>query len=323
MKAVAYRKYGPPRDVLELRDVALPVVPDGGVLVRVRAVSINPFDWYFVTGRPYFIRAIAGLPKPKREIPGADFAGVVESVGKGVTHARPGDEVFGVASGALAECACASENELAPKPARLSFEQAASMPVAALTALQGLRDWGAIRPGDRVLINGASGGVGTFAVQIAKALGATVTGVCSTKHVDIVRSIGADDVVDYTRDDFTRSGRRYDLILDVAGSRSWSEYKRVLGPDSRFVLAGGPRTNPWIGPLGRFAQLQLGSIGDRRRPTLFVAKMSRPDLLVLAELIEAGKLTPVIHRRYELGQVAEAFDYIGEGHASGKVVVAL
>jgi NADPH:quinone reductase-like Zn-dependent oxidoreductase len=252
MKAIAHHRFGL-RDGLELREVDTPALTDDGVLVRVRASSVNPAEWFVVTGRPYLARPAMGLRRPKDLVPGADFAGTVEAVGSAVTGLRPGDAVFGGSgSGTLAEYLCVRET-VVPKPANLSFEQAAAVPTGAVTALQGLRDKGRIRPGQAVLINGASGGVGTFAVQLAKAFGAEVTGVCSTRNVELVRSLGADHVIDYTREDFTRGGRRYDLLLDVAGSRSWPECRRVLHRDATLVVVGGPKTNRWLGPLGHVA----------------------------------------------------------------------
>jgi NADPH:quinone reductase-like Zn-dependent oxidoreductase len=300
-----------------------PAVPDDGVLVRVRAASPNPLDWYFLTGKPYAVRMMVGLLRPKPTVPGVDFAGTVESVGSGVQQLKPGDEVFGAGKGAFAECVCVTENRVALKPANLTFEQAAAVPVAGLTALQGLRDHGRIQPGQRVLINGASGGVGTFAVQIAKSFGAEVTGVCSTRHVDLVRSIGADRVIDYTKEDFTRSEQRFDLMLDIAGSRAWSECKRVLHARATLVVAGGPRTNRWIGPLGHMARVRLASVGGSRKVVLFGARVNQPDLAALRTLIEAGKVTPVIDRRYGFAEAAEALRYLGEGHAKGKLVVTV
>ena len=243
MRALVHHKYGT-LDVLELRDVDKPALTDDGVLVRVHASSVNPAEWYAVTGRPYVARPTMGLRGPKDAVPGADFAGTVEAVGSAVTGLRPGDAVFGgTSSGAFAEYVCVREAAVAAKPANVTFEQAAVVPTAAVTALQGLRDKGRIRPGQKVLVNGASGGVGTFAVQLAKAFGAEVTGVCSTRNVDLVRSLGADRVIDYARDDFTSDGQRYDLLLDVAGSRSWRECRRVLDDKATLVLVGGPKTN--------------------------------------------------------------------------------
>jgi NADPH:quinone reductase-like Zn-dependent oxidoreductase len=323
MKALVHDTYGPP-DVLELREVDRPAVTDDDVLVRVRAFSVNPVEWHTLTGTPYVARLQTGLHKPKRKVLGADFAGTVEAVGRNVTQFRPGDEVFGSRREAFAELvAVPEERAVVRKPANLSFEQAAAVPVAAVTALQGLRDRGKIRPGYKVLINGASGGVGTFAVQIAKALGAEVTGVCSTRNVEIVRSVGADHVIDYTQEDFTRTGQRYDLLLDIAGNRSWSECKRVLTPNATLVVVGGPKANRWIGPLGGLAKLRLAALRSSQKVTFFLASITKADLLVLQELLEAGTVTPVIDRRYGLGEVADAFRYLGEGHAQGKVVVSV
>ena len=261
-----------------------------------------------------------GLRRPKERLLGVDFAGVVEAVGGEVTDFRPGDEVFGARTGALAEYVCV-RNAVARKPANATFEQAAAVPVAGITALQALRDKGNLQPGQKVLINGASGGVGTLAVQVAKALGAEVTGVCHARNVELVRSLGADHVVDYTREDFTRGERRYDLLLHVAGRRTWSEVARVLEPDATVVVVGGPMGNRAIGPLAQVARLRLGSVRDSRRTVFFIAKLNRPDLEFLRELLEAGKLTPVVDRQYELSQAADAFRYLGEGHCRSKVVV--
>ncbi|MHB1244379.1 MAG: NAD(P)-dependent alcohol dehydrogenase [Gaiellaceae bacterium] len=321
MKAIMRSAFGSP-DVLELRETEQPVPGDDETLVRVRAASVNPADWYGVTGRPYVGRVSMGLRKPKVARVGTDFAGTVEAVGMDVTHVQPGDEVFGARSGALAEYVCVRD-AVARKPADVTFEQAAAVPVAAITALQGLRDKGGLRAGQRVLVNGASGGVGTFAVQIAKALGAEVTGVCSTRNVELVRSLGADHVVDYTREDFTRSGRRYDLLLDVAGSRSWSACKRVLEPKATLVIVGAPKGTPLLGPLSHVIRLRLASVGSSRKVLFFIAKLNRTDLDVLRELIEAGKVTPFVDRIYPLSDTVEAFRYLGEGHARGKVVVTL
>jgi NADPH:quinone reductase-like Zn-dependent oxidoreductase len=322
MKAIVHPKYGAP-DVLEPRDLDKPALTDDGVLVRVRASSVNPAEWYAVTGRPYVARPAMGLLRPKDAVLGADFAGIVEAVGRAVTDLRPGDAVFGgTSSGAFAEYVCVRE-AVVPKPANLTFEQAAVVPTAAVTALQGLRDKGRIRPGQKVLVNGASGGVGTFAVQLAKAFGAEVTGVCSTRNVDLVRSLGADHVIDYTREDFTRRGQRYDLLLDVAGSRSWAECRRVLGHKATLVLIGGPKANRWLGPLGHLAGVRLASLRASQKVIFFVAKFNREDFVVLRELLEAGKVTPVIDRRYTLSELPEALRYLGEGHARGKVVITV
>jgi NADPH:quinone reductase-like Zn-dependent oxidoreductase len=322
MKAIVYERYGSP-DVLELREVDKPVVGDDQVLVRVHATSVNPVDWHTLTGTPHMVRLMAGLLKPKSEFLGVDFAGTVEAVGKDVTRFQPGDEVFGARDGAFADYVCVREDRaVAMKPAAVTFEQAAAVAVAAITALQGLRDKGQIQPGQKVLINGASGGVGTFAVQIAKSFGAEVTGVCSTRNVDTVRSIGADHVIDYTQEDFTRSERRYDLLLDIAGNRSWSDYRRVLDEKATLVVVGGPKGNRWIGPLSQAVKLRLSSLaGSRRVVAPFLAKIKKEDLVVLQELLEAGSVTPVIDRQYELSEVPEALRYLGEGHARGKVVI--
>jgi NADPH:quinone reductase-like Zn-dependent oxidoreductase len=322
MKAIVHHKYGAP-DVLDPRDVDEPALTDDGVLVRVRASSVNPAEWFAVTGRPYVARPAMGLLRPKDAVLGADFAGTVEAVGSAVTDLRPGDAVFGgSSSGAFAEYVCVRK-AVVPKPANLTFEQAAVVPTAAVTALQGLRDKGRIRPGQKVLVNGASGGVGTFAVQLAKALGAEVTGVCSTSKLDLVRSLGADHVIDYTREDFTRSGQRYDLLLDVAGSRSWPECRRVLNHKATLVLVGGPKTNRWLGPLGHIASVRLASLRASQKVVFFVAKFNREDFVVLRELLEAGKVTPVIDRQHALSELPEALRYLGEGHARGKVVITV
>ena len=322
MRAIVHNTYGSP-DVLELQEIDKPDPTDDEVLVRVRAASVNPADWYGVTGTPYVGRVLMGLRKPKSSSVRIDFAGTVEAVGRDVTEFRPGDEVFG-RSGAFAEYVCVrADGALALKPANLTFEQAAAVPVAALTALQGLRDKGQLQPGQKVLINGASGGVGTFAVQIAKALGAEVTGVCSTRNVDLARSLGADHVIDYTHEDFTRSDRRYDLMLDIAGSRSWSACRRVLNPQATLVIVGAPKGNPLLGPLGHIVKVRLAAVRSSRKVVFFVAKLNQADMVVLRELLEAGKVTPVIDRRYELSEIADALRYLGEGHAQGKIVLAV
>jgi NADPH:quinone reductase-like Zn-dependent oxidoreductase len=321
MKAIVRRAYGPP-DRLELREVEQPEVVDDGVLVRVRATSVNRGDWYGLTGRPYVVRPMMGLLKPRSQLLGGDFAGTAEAVGKDVTDIAPGDEVFGGRDGAFAEYVC-SRNGVARKPANLSFEEAAAVPVAALTALQGLRDKGRLEPGQKVLINGASGGVGTFAVQIAKALGADVTAVCSTRNVEQAESLGADRVVDYSREDFTRSGTRYDIVFDVAGSRSWSEVRRVLEPHGTLVMVGAPEGDPWLGPVSHLAKGRLASLRGDPKAVFFIAKFNKPDMDVLRELVESRKVKPAIERRYELSEIADALRYMGEGHARGKLVVTV
>jgi NADPH:quinone reductase-like Zn-dependent oxidoreductase len=323
MKAAVRDRYGSP-DVVEFREIDKPVPADNEVLVRVRAASLNMADWYAVAGRPYVGRTQLGLRKPKSNRLGVDYAGTVEAVGKNVTEFRPGDEVFGGRDGAYAEYVCAREDRaVVLKPANVTFEEAATVPIAAITALQGLRDKGQLQPGQKVLINGASGGVGTFAVQIAKAFGAEVTAVCSTRNVEAVRSMGADHVIDYTQEDFTRSDERYDLMLDVAGSRSWSKCRRVLNPEATLVLVGGPKTNRMFGPLGHVLKVRLGGLLARRKVVFFIAKFNKADMLVLRELLEAGKVTPAIDRRYELSEIADAFRYLGEGHCRSKVVITV
>jgi NADPH:quinone reductase-like Zn-dependent oxidoreductase len=319
MKAIVHERYGRP-DVLELREVDVPVIEDQQVLVRVHASSVNPVEWYGVTG-PYFARIGNGLRRPKTTSVGADLAGRVEAVGKDVKDFRPGDEVFGTGSGAWAEYAAAREARLVLKPAGVSFEEAAAVPIAALTALQALRDHGKVQPGQKVLINGASGGVGTYAVQLAKWLGADVTAVCSTRKVELARSLGADRVVDYTQEDFTKRGERHDLMLDIAGSRSFFEYRRVLTPEASIVQIGGPMTYRGLGPLPHIAATMLKAKGRSQSLKFFVAKIEKPDLGLLAELLEAGTVKSVIDRRYELSQAAEALAYLGEGHARGKIVI--
>jgi NADPH:quinone reductase-like Zn-dependent oxidoreductase len=323
LKAITYHRYGAP-DVLELQDVDEPVVNDGDVLVRVRAASANPRDWHFMRGLPYFIRAQFGLRAPKNPALGSDVAGQVEAVGRNVTRFRPGDEVYAdVLTGAFAEYAAVPEDLVAVKPANLTFEQAAAVPLAGLTALQGLRDHGRVQPGQKVLIIGAAGGVGTFAVQLAKWLGADVTGVCSTRNVELVRSLGADHVIDYTREDFTRSARKYDLILQFAGTQSPSECRRALTPTGTLLLSSGESGGRWIGPVSRMIKALALSPFVRQRLRPFEAKRSSEDLRVMKELIEAGEVTPVIDRTYPLTDVPEAIRYLEAGHARGKVVVTV
>ena len=322
MKAIVRDKYGPP-DRVELQEVEKPEVTDAGLLVRVRAASVNRVDWYDVTGTPWIARPMTGLRGPKSRFTGRDFAGTVEAVGKDVTDLQPGDEVFGgkKGGGSFAEYV-GVPTDVARKPAGLTFEEAAAVPVAALTALQGLRDHGQLQPGQKVLVNGASGGVGTFAVQIAKALGAEVTGVCSTRNVEQARSLGADHVIDYTGEDFTRTGQRYDLILDIAGSKSWSQCRRVLNPNAILVIVGA-KGSRLMGPLGHIAKVRLGALRGNQKAVFFVANFNGPDLAVLSDLLETGKVKPVVERRYELGEVADALRYMGEGHARGKIVIGV
>jgi NADPH:quinone reductase-like Zn-dependent oxidoreductase len=322
MKAIVQDRFGPP-EVLELREVDEPEVGEGEVLVRVRAASVNPADWYAMTGVPYVARPQMGLRKPRHNRVGLDLAGVVAAVGGNAGRFRLGDEVFGASTGTLAEYVAVSEDALVPKPANLSFEEAAAVPVAGLTALQGLRDKGRVRPGQAVLINGASGGVGTFAVQLAKALGAEVTGVCSTRNLDLVASLGADQVVDYTRDDFTRSDRRYDLLLDVAGSRPWSACQRVLRPQATLVLVGASKGNRLLGPLDHILKVRLASLRASQKVVFFISKLRHQDLVALQELLEAGTVTPVVERSYPLSEAADALRYLGAGHAQGKLVITV
>jgi len=321
MKAVVHRRYGSP-DVLELVEIPKPEPADDEVLVRVRAASVNPADWYMMTGFTV-ARPQSGWRRPREPGIGVDFAGVVEAIGAAVTDFVPGEEVYGARTGALAEYVCV-KNAIAPKPAGLSFKQAAAIPVAAVTALQGLRDKGKLEPGQRVLIIGASGGVGTFAVQIAKALGAShVTAVCSPANIDNVRALGADDVVDYTREDVTRRGERYDVVLHVAGNRSYRALKRVFEPSSRLVVAGATKKGRLLGPLGYLARIKVASLGRSPKAVFFLAKLTREDLHVLNEMIEAGSVTPFVDRTFALEDVADAMRYLGEGHARGKIVVTV
>jgi NADPH:quinone reductase-like Zn-dependent oxidoreductase len=321
MKAIVRDKYGAP-DVLMLQEVEQPQIADDEVLVRVRAASVNRVDWYDLTGTPWVARPMTGLRGPKSRLIGVDFAGTVEAVGKHVTDFQRGDDVFGGRSGDSGSFAeyVRTQKGIARKPANLTFEEAAAAPVAALTALQGLRDHGQLQPGQKVLVNGASGGVGTFAVLIAKALGAEVTAVCSTRNVEQARALGADHVIDYTREDFTRSGRRHDVILDVAGSKSWSQCRRVLNPHATLVIVGGPK-HRFLGPLGHIAKVRLAALRGSQKAVFFIAKWNKPDMDVLCELLESGNVKPVVERRYALSEVADALRYMGEGHAQGKLVI--
>lgn len=321
MKAVLYRTYGSPA-VLRFEEVEQPKPADGEVLVRIRAASVNPLDWHLMRGEPYVMRPMTGLRQPKDPRFGVDLAGEVEAVGTGVTRFQPADAVFGSSGGAFAEYVCAREKELALKPARMTFEQAAAVPVAGLTALQGLRDRGRVQPGQNVLINGAAGGVGTFAVQIAKSFGADVTGVCSTRNVDMVHSIGADRVIDYTREDFTASGRHYDLIFDCIPNHSLSACRRVLTHQGMYILVGGSRRR-WIAPFPRAIAALLLSRFVSQNFFMMLAKISAEDLAVMGELMQSGQVTPVIDRGYPLSEVPEAIRYLEEGHARGKVVITV
>jgi len=319
MKAIVYHNYGSP-DVLKCEEIEKPTPGDDEVLLKVRAASVNPLDWRLMRGKPVFVRLIiGGLRKPKLTRPGVDVAGQVEAVGKNVTQFKPGDEVFGACKGALADYVCVTEDKLALKPANISFEEAAAVPVAALTALQGLRDKGRIQPGQKVLVDGASGGVGTFAVQIAKSFGAEVTAVCSTTKMDTAGSIGADHVIDYTQEDFTQSGQRYELIFAANAHHSIFDYRRALSQDGIYVMAGGG--GPQIIQTMLLAPL-LSLIGSRKM-RFFIAKANKTDFVLLKDLLEARKIVSVIDRRYPLSDVAEALRYLEEGHARGKVVITL
>jgi NADPH:quinone reductase-like Zn-dependent oxidoreductase len=321
MKAIVYTEYGPP-DVLQVTEAAKPTPRNDEVLIRVHAASVNALDWRLMRGGPYIVRILFGLGKPttvRPGRPGRDVAGRVEAVGTNVTEFKPGDEVFGVCLGAFAEYACAIESKLALKPATISFEDAAAVPVAAVTALQGLRDKGRIQRGKKILVDGASGGVGTFAVQIAKSFGAEVTAVCSARHVDTARSIGADHVVDYTREDFTQSGQRYDLILAANAYHSVFGYRRALNQNGIYVMAGGG----WAQILQAFLLGPLLSLVGRKKMCNFMARINKEDLVVLKDLLEAGKVVPIIDRRYPLSEAAEAIRYLEEGHAGGKVVITM
>ncbi|MFZ1085020.1 MAG: NAD(P)-dependent alcohol dehydrogenase [Terracidiphilus sp.] len=320
MKAIVYERYGPP-EVLQFKELAKPAPADNEVLIKVRAASVNPLDWHFMRGEPWPIHLMLGLRKPKEIRLGVDVAGVVDAVGKDVTQFKPGDEVFGGCRGAFAEYVNAKEDTLALKPASLSFESAAAVPIAAITALQGLRDTGKIKPGQKVLVDGASGGVGTFAIQIAKAFGAEVTAVCSTRNLDQARSLGADYVIDYTREDFTRNGQRYDLIFGANAYHSIFAYRRALRPGGTCVKAGG-KANLSAMLLEFLLSLMFSAVSSKK-VCGFLAKMNKNDLLLLKELLEDGKVVPVIVRRYPLSETAQAIRHLEEGHAQGKVILTV
>ena len=321
MKAIVQDRYGNPEAVLGLQEIAKPAVKDGEALVRVHAASIHVGDWLVVTGVPYIARPAYG--KPKGRVPGTDIAGTVEAVGNGVTGLRPGDEVFGWCTGAFAEYASAPADHFVPKPANLTFEQAAAVGVSASTALQLLRDQGKIKPGQKVLINGASGGIGTFAVQVAKAFGAEVTGVCSSRNVEMVRSIGADHVIDYTREDFTRNGHRFDFILDNVANHSLSDTRRVLTPTGKLQSNNGTSGGRWFGTIGTVLKSATVSMFERRQLGPAIKFANRADLLVLKGLIEAGKITPIIDATYALSDTGKALAHVGEGHSRGTVVISV
>ena len=326
MKAIVYQKYGSP-DVLELKEVEKPTPKDDEVLIKVQAASLNPLDWHFLRATPFFGRLAMGLFKPRRKILGADLAGRVEAVGGNVKRFQPGDEIFGSIFsygyvGTFAEYVCVTEKALVLKPAGTTFEEAAAVPVAAVTALQGLRDKGQIQPGQKVLINGASGGVGTFAVQIAKSLGAEVTGVCSTRNLDMVRSIGADHVIDYTQEDFTNNGQTYDLIYCAVGNRSAADYKRALSPRGICVVAGFTTMSNMLFQVV-FLGAWVSMTGSKKIGAMGTVNVNKEDLGFMRELLEAGTVTPVIDRHYKLGEVPEAIRYLEEGRTQGKIVIAV
>jgi NADPH:quinone reductase-like Zn-dependent oxidoreductase len=325
MKAIVYCDYGLAN--LKLEEVEKPVPNDDQVLVKIRAASVNPYDWHFVEGAPKIMRIMGvGLRKPKDTRLGVDFAGTVEGVGKNVTQFKPGDEVFGGRTGAFAEYVCPrADRAIAPKPANITFEQAASVNIAGITALQAIRDKGKVQPGQKVLINGASGGVGTFAVQIAKTFGANVTGVCSTRNVDLVRSLGADQVIDYTKEDFTKGEQRYDVILDNVTNHSLLECRRVLTRDGKYVMigGGGPNEQGLIGPLANPIKAMLLSPFVSQKMGMMMADANQKDLTVLADMMQSGKIKPVIDRTYKLDQVPDAIRYVEQGHARGKVVITV
>ena len=325
MKAIVYCDYGLAN--LKLADIAKPTPTDDQLLVKVRAASVNPLDWHFIEGTPKIMRAMGvGLRKPKDTRLGVDFAGIVEAVGKNVTQFKPGDEVFGGRDGAFAEYVCPrADRAVALKPANITFEQAASVNIAGITALQALRDKGKVQPGQKVLINGASGGVGTFAVQIAKSFGTEVTGVCSTRNLEMVRSLGADHVIDYTKEDFAKGGQRYDVILDNVPNHSLSECRRILNPQGKYVMigGGGPNDNRWIGPFGRVIQTLVVSPFVSQKMGMMMAELKKSDLTILGDMMQSGKVKPVIDRTYKLSELPEAIRYLEEGHARGKVVITV
>jgi NADPH:quinone reductase-like Zn-dependent oxidoreductase len=326
MKAITYCDYGIAN--LKLEEIEKPTPNDDQILVKVRAASVNPYDWHFIEGTPKIMRMMGvGLRKPKDTRLGVDFAGTVEAVGKNVTQFKPGDDVFGGKGGAFAEYVCRrAEGAVALKPANITFEQAASVNIAGITALQGLRDKGKVQPGQKVLINGASGGVGTFAVQIAKSFGADVTGVCSTRNVDLVRSLGADRVIDYTKEDFAKGTERYDVILDNVPNHSLSECRQILNPNGKYVMigGGGPNDNRWIGPFGRVIHTLILSPFINQKMGMMMADANQNDLTILGDMMQSGKLKPVIDRTYKsLGEVPDAIRYLEEGHARGKVVITV
>jgi NADPH:quinone reductase-like Zn-dependent oxidoreductase len=322
VKAIVYYEYGGP-DVLRCEEIDKPAPADGEVLLKIRAASLNPYDWHFMRGEPYGIRLMAGVGKPKNRRLGADVAGVVESVGSAVKNLKHGDAVYGLCQGAFGEYVCTLETKLVKKPDDVSFENAASLPIAALTALQALRDKGKIQSRHKVLVNGASGGVGTFGVQIAKSFGAEVTGVTSTRNVELVRSIGADHVIDYTKEDFTKSEQRFDLILDCVGNHTFAECRRVLNTSGKVIGAGGTTDNWMLKPISRMITSTLQSIFVSQKPVSIFAKMNQADLHLMNELLLSGKVKPVIDRCCRLKEVPDAMRYLEEGHARGKVLLTV
>ncbi|HEV2273277.1 MAG TPA: NAD(P)-dependent alcohol dehydrogenase [Acidobacteriaceae bacterium] len=321
MQAIVYHRYGSP-DVLQLEEIERPTPGETEVLIKVHAASVNPLDWHLLRGMPYGFRMMSGLRKPKEERLGIDGSGQVEAVGSKATQFKPGDAVFGACRGAFAEYACAPQSAVVLKPANIDFWQAASAPVAALTALQALRDKGHLEPGQKVLINGAAGGVGTFAVQIARHLGGDVTGVCSTRNVDLMRSLGAHHVIDYTQEDFTKSGQRCDLFIDCIGNHSLPACRRVLAPKGVYIMVGG-QSGRWVSPMDRWIRARLLSPFVPQNLITMVAKVNQQGLNLIAELMASGKVTPIIDRTYSLRDVPAAIRYIEEGHARGKVVIAM
>ncbi|MEA2433295.1 MAG: hypothetical protein QOG54_752 [Actinomycetota bacterium] len=325
MRAIVQDRYGS-ADVLELRDIDKPEIGDGEVLVRVRAAGVDRGVWHLMTGLPYFLRLIIpdlGRKAPKNPVRGSDVAGVVEAVGKDVRRFKPGDEVFGIGSGSYAEFVRVSEDKLAPKPANLTFEQASVVPISGLTALQAVRDSGKVQPGQKVLIIGASGGVGTFAVQIAKTFGADVTGVCSTTKVDLVRSLGADHIIDYTKEDFATKAHHYDVILDTGGHSSLSHLRRALAPKGTLVIVGAETDGKWFGGFDRSIRAMLWSPFLGQKLIAFVNSENAEDLVAIKELIEAGEVTPTVDRTFSLNETPKAISYLTEGHARGKVAVTV
>jgi NADPH:quinone reductase-like Zn-dependent oxidoreductase len=323
MKAIVYRQYGSP-DVLKLEDVARPTPADNELLIKVRAASINPLDWHFMRGTPYVARLRIGLGRPKRGRLGVDFSGTVEAIGKDVSLFKVGDAIFGTVNGALAEYVVSTEAGLALKPTNMSFQQAAAVPIAGITALQGLRDKGLIRPGQKLLINGASGGVGTFAVQIARSFGADVTAACGTRNVEMVRSIGADHVIDYTKEDYTQGTQRYEVIFDTVGNHSLSDDRRVLTRRGILVIVGAQSDDPWIGSLASFLKASVvAPFVSQKLAKLWADTNNTDDLNTLRDLMQAGKLTPVIDRQFSLSETPAAIRYLETGHARGKVIISL